>query len=77
LGGLRHRLHERLQAEPSQTTDFATALGVELPLEHLAASGNRREEAAAGQMLMMYIRIEVQVDLQVDKSSVVVKGPFS
>jgi predicted component of type VI protein secretion system len=25
---------------------------------------------------MVYIRIKVQVDLQVDKSSVVVKGPF-
>jgi hypothetical protein len=24
----------------------------------------------------MYIRIKVQVDLQVDKSSIVVKGPF-
>jgi hypothetical protein len=27
-------------------------------------------------MLMVYIRIKVQVDLQVDKSSVVVKEPF-
>jgi hypothetical protein len=26
--------------------------------------------------LTVYIRIKVQVDLQVDKSSVVVKGPF-
>jgi hypothetical protein len=27
-------------------------------------------------MLMAYIRVKVQVDLQVDKSPVVVKGPF-
>jgi hypothetical protein len=27
-------------------------------------------------LLTVYIRIKVQVDLQVDKSSVVVKGPF-
>jgi hypothetical protein len=29
-----------------------------------------------GALLMVYIRIKVQVDLQADKSSVVVKGPF-
>jgi hypothetical protein len=29
-----------------------------------------------GFLLMMYIRIKVQVDLQAEKSSVVVKGPF-
>jgi hypothetical protein len=28
-------------------------------------------------LLTVYIRIKVQVDLQADKSSVVVKGPFS
>jgi hypothetical protein len=28
------------------------------------------------QVLTVYIRIKLQVDLQVDKSSVVVKGPF-
>jgi hypothetical protein len=27
-------------------------------------------------MLMVYIRIDLQVDFQVDKSSIVVKGPF-
>jgi hypothetical protein len=27
-------------------------------------------------LLMVYIRIKLQVDLQADKSSVVVKGPF-
>jgi hypothetical protein len=29
-----------------------------------------------GRVLTVYIRIKLQVDLQADKSSVVVKGPF-
>jgi hypothetical protein len=48
LGGLRLRLHERLHAKPSQTIDFATAPGVELPLEHLAASEGEAEPRFRG-----------------------------
>jgi hypothetical protein len=33
-------------------------------------------DARKGGLLMVYIRIKLQVDLQVDKSSVIVKGPF-
>jgi hypothetical protein len=32
--------------------------------------------SACGSVLTVYIRIKLQLDLQADKSSVVVKGPF-
>jgi hypothetical protein len=35
-----------------------------------------RKEIEAWQLLTVYIRIQLRLDLQADKSSVVVKGPF-
>jgi hypothetical protein len=48
-------------------------------IEDLAKLGRAISTVMAGlgvSLLTVYIRIKVQVDLQADKSSVVVKGPF-
>jgi hypothetical protein len=41
-------------------------------LDHLFPGNNTRKRG----LLTVYIHIKVQLDLQVDKSSIVVKGPF-
>jgi hypothetical protein len=41
-----------------------------------ASSAPRQGNTSESWVLTVYIRIKVQVDLQAEKSSVVVKGPF-
>jgi hypothetical protein len=38
--------------------------------------GHERHHEPLGELLTVYIRIKLHMDLQVDKSPVIVKGPF-
>jgi hypothetical protein len=55
LAGLRERLHGRLRPEPCQTLKTATAPGVELGLEPLAASTEEAEPRKRGSMRLRLI----------------------
>jgi hypothetical protein len=45
-------------------------------IARLDATVHRHSPARTGRMLTVYIRIKLQVDVEADKSSIVVKGPF-
>jgi hypothetical protein len=61
-----------MQKENQKKTENYTKSNKRLNLDHLFPGNGARKRG----LLTVYIRIKLQVDLQADKSSVVVKGPF-
>jgi hypothetical protein len=61
-----------MQKENQQKTENYTKSNKRSNLDHLFPSNGARKRG----LLTVYIRIKLQMDLQADKSSVVVKGPF-
>jgi hypothetical protein len=61
-----------MQKENQKKTENYTKNNKRLNLDHLFHGNGARKRG----LLMVYIRIILQLDLQVDKSSAVVKGPF-
>jgi hypothetical protein len=61
-----------MQKENQKKTENYTKSNKKLNLDHLFPGNGARKRG----LLTVYIRIKVQVDLQADNSSVVVKGPF-
>jgi hypothetical protein len=61
-----------MQKENQKKTENYTKSNKRSNLDHLFPGNGARKRG----LLMVYIRIKLQADLQADKSSVVVKGPF-
>jgi hypothetical protein len=61
-----------MQKKNQKKTKNYTKSNKRLNLDHLFPGNGARKRG----MLTVYIRIKLQLDLQADKSSVVVNGPF-
>jgi hypothetical protein len=61
-----------MQKENQKKTENYTKNNKRLNHDHLFPGNGARK----GGLLTVYIRIKLQMDLQADKSSIVVKGPF-
>jgi hypothetical protein len=68
--------HRRLCLHASSHASFVLVSRKVLRLSIRKEEGGNIWDGGDSSLLMVYIRIKLQVDLQADKSSVVVKGPF-